>query len=269
MVAAANNTDSPAGAPARRLILLGASNLTRGIGTVVETALRLWGGPLEIMVALGHGRSYGLRKAFLWRELPGITACGLWDALARRPALPTAALVTDIGNDLLYEVAVPEIDAWVQWCLDRVQNVSDRVVMTPLPLFVLHELTRTRYHLLRRIIFPGSRLDLRALTERAHDLDRRVRDSAARRKIPLVETRPGWYGYDRIHFQKRHEPRAWSHILAGWGLDAGPIRVSRPSLWRWLYLRRLRPELRWLFGREQRRTQPAGLLSDGSTVAYY
>src|SRR5690606_202795 len=31
-------------APRRRVVLLGASNLTKGIGTVLETSTRLWGG---------------------------------------------------------------------------------------------------------------------------------------------------------------------------------------------------------------------------------
>src|SRR5690242_2621175 len=81
-----------AGLPARRVVLLGASNLTRAIATVLETALGVWGGPLDVLAALGNGRSYGLRKAWLWRELPGIAGCGLWDAWERRPPAPTAAL---------------------------------------------------------------------------------------------------------------------------------------------------------------------------------
>jgi hypothetical protein len=255
------------GSPGRRVVLLGASNLTRGIGTIVETTLRLWKQPLEVMAALGHGRSYGLRKAVFGRELPGINACGLWEALAKRPRLPTAALVTDIGNDLLYEVEVPEIVDWLKWCLDRVQIVSDRVVLTALPLFALDGLSKRRYLFLRNIIFPGSRLTLGALVERSHDLDRRLRDIARARGLLLSEHRREWYGFDPIHIQMRYGPRAWGHLLAPWAERW--LTARRPSLWRWIYLRCLRPELRWMFGREQRQVQPAGILSDGTTIAYY
>ena len=55
----------------------------------------------------------------LGRELPGITTCGLWDALAARPPARTAALVTDVGNDLLYGAPVAAILDWVAECLDR------------------------------------------------------------------------------------------------------------------------------------------------------
>ena len=98
----------PTGA-ARRVVLLGASNLTKGIGTVVETACRTWGQPLEVHAALGHGRSYGRTTSLLGRQLPGILECGLWPALERTPGVPTAALVTDIGNDLLYGEPVGQI----------------------------------------------------------------------------------------------------------------------------------------------------------------
>src|SRR5205807_8069752 len=60
--------------PPRRVVVLGASNVSLGFGTIVETAARLWGAPLDLLAAFGHGRSYGLRKSVLGRELPGITA---------------------------------------------------------------------------------------------------------------------------------------------------------------------------------------------------
>jgi len=90
--------ESKAEVPARRVVLLGASNLTRGISTAVETARLQWGRPLDVMAALGHGRSYGLASRLLCRTLPSIVECGLWPALAARPPAPTAALVTDVGN---------------------------------------------------------------------------------------------------------------------------------------------------------------------------
>ena len=43
----------------RRVVALGASNLTRGLHTVVSTARTEWGPDVEVLGALGHGRSYG------------------------------------------------------------------------------------------------------------------------------------------------------------------------------------------------------------------
>ncbi len=90
------------------VVLLGASNLTRGISTVVGMARGIVGEPSEFLIAMGHGRSYGQRSSVLGRSLPGITQCGLWEAL-RHARGPTSALITDIGNDVIYGVPVETI----------------------------------------------------------------------------------------------------------------------------------------------------------------
>jgi hypothetical protein len=42
--------------PVARVILLGASNLTKCISLIVETAWNLLGSPLDVKAAMGHGR---------------------------------------------------------------------------------------------------------------------------------------------------------------------------------------------------------------------
>jgi hypothetical protein len=63
--------------PATRWVLLGASNLTLGLGTVLSTIRNPSPAPLDILAAPGHGRSYGATSRVLCRELPGILQCGL------------------------------------------------------------------------------------------------------------------------------------------------------------------------------------------------
>ena len=84
-----------------RIVALGASNLTRGFQTVVSTARRAWGPEVEVLGALGHGRSYGAMSRFAMRTRPGILESELWTDLSRLPPAATRGLVTDVGNDLL------------------------------------------------------------------------------------------------------------------------------------------------------------------------
>ena len=187
--------------PAKRIVLLGASNLTRGISTVIETAWSLWGSPLEVLAALGHGRSYGLRSRVLGRELPGIRRCGLWDDLAARPPADTAALVTDVGNDLLYGASVSEILGWVSESLDRLASHHARTILTLLPLESVESLSDWRYWLLRTCTFPRCRAGRLEILEAAIELNAGLKQLAAEHGAATVELPGRWYGFDPIHIR--------------------------------------------------------------------
>ena len=259
--------------PAKRIVLLGASNLTRGISTVIETAWSLCGSPLEVLAALGHGRSYGLTSRVLGRELPGIRRFGLWDDLASRPPAETAALVTDVGNDLLYGASVREILGWVRESLDRLTAQQARTVLTLLPLESVRGLSDWRYLLLRTCTFPRCRARRLDILDAAIELNAGLKQLAVERGVSIVEQRAQWYGFDPIHIRLVHWRDAWREILAPWSdaPQSAPAQSCpvRGSMTRWLYLRSLPPLERRLFGRARRALQPSGRLRDGTTIALY
>lgn len=53
----------------RRVVLLGASNLSRTFPTVVHVAQRMFDQPLEFLVAKGHGRSYGQESCLFGKKI--------------------------------------------------------------------------------------------------------------------------------------------------------------------------------------------------------
>ena len=185
--------------PVRRVILLGASNVTLGLSTVIATAQRAWGAPLDIMAAIGCGRSYGTSSTVLGRTLPGILQCGLWADLQRRPPLPTAALVTDIGNDIIYGRDLDMILRWVQTCLERLHGVADRLIVTRLPLASLGRAPDWRIRLLISLFFPSSRADYAQALAKAHVLDRQLLSFAGRYRAYVVRPQRAWYAWDPIH----------------------------------------------------------------------
>lgn len=262
--------DSNGESPQHRVVLLGASNLTRGISTVVETAQNIWGGSLEVLSALGHGRSYGINSTVLGRTLPSILNCGLWDALDARGDVPTAALVTDIGNDLLYQVEVPQIVAWVDSVIGRLQQAGARVSMTLLPVGSLLQVTPRRYYAFRTVMFPRCRLSFAEAGQRSRQLHDGLQAVGQARGVQMVPQRADWYGIDPIHIRRRHWRHAWREILSAWQDDHAPLPpTARGSLRRWLYLTSRVPHQRWIWGVEQRRTQPAARLHDGTVVSFF
>ena len=252
-----------------RVIILGASNLARGFPTVVETAQRAWGPRLEMFVALGRGRSYGRSTRMLGRQLPGILDCGLWPELTARSALPTTAVVTDIGNDLLYHEPVEQIVGWVEACLDRLAALKAQTVVTLLPIENLERLSQVRFQILRRIFFPSSRIGLEEVGQRARALNDGVRRLAEARGFNVVGPRAAWYGIDPIHIRSRHMTSAWREILTADQLAPAAIEPVRTSLARALYLHSRTPFHRYFLGFEQRRAQPSARLPGGTTIAIY
>jgi hypothetical protein len=246
--------------PALRAVLLGASNLRISLPLVLDRVRRRAGGPVEALAACGHGRSWGTWSRFLFvRHLPGIAQCGLWRELEERPSLPTLALLTDVGNDLLYGARVEEIVGWVEACLDRL-GAETEIVMTLLPLARLERLSGRQVRLAASVLFPGRPAPWPALLDRSRELDERLRRIGRERGARLVEPAAGWYGLDPIHLRRRARREAWAHILPG---AAGPA----PGGGRRLPL--LGAAESRLFGAALRRPQPAVRLPDGSTVALY
>lgn len=255
--------------PTRRVILLGASNLTRSFATVVATARRTWGEPVEVMAAMGHGRSYGQDSTVLGRKISGIFPCALWQDLQNRPPLPTAALVTDIGNDLLYGVPPDRLHEWVEQCLDRLADAGASVVITQMPIESVDRLSEARFRFFRRLFFPRSRLTLTDAKAMVRSFNERLVQIGESRKTPVIPVSNAWYGFDPIHLKRRVHRQAWPTLLSTWSGADEPLTIPRPSVWTSIYLASLAPWERSLLGIRRRAAQPSGRLADGTTISLY
>lgn len=263
--------------PSRRVVLLGASNLTRGLHTALTVLRGVDPRPVDVLAALGNGRSYGIYSRVAGRGLVGILDCGLWRDLAARPPLPISALLTDIGNDVMYGVPVPTILEWIETCLRRLQDCGARVAVTGLPTANLPRLGARRFLLLRTLFFPRNRDSLAVVAERSRRVDAGVRELAERYGATWVAPAGDWYGFDPIHFRLRHWPTAWQTFLTGLvdgGSDPetaaqGSAEVLRVSIWNSLRTQFLVPEERRLLGIAQRRRQPCLTEPDGTRVSLY
>lgn len=260
----------PSPSPALRVVLLGASNLKIGFPEILARLRGGAGGPVEVLAALGHGRSYGSWSQVLGvRRLPGILGCGLWEAWealerqSSKPA-PTLALVADAGNDLLYGAPPDRIAEWVSTCLDRLAARGAGLILSLLPLASLETVSETRYRIVRSLLYPGRKaVPWTAMLASARELNDRLRRLGTDRGARVIEPPSSWYGIDPIHIRRRQRSEAWSQILAGPQLPNEGRRPGRTRL----------P----LFGSEELRlcgvalhkAQPVRRFKDGTTVALY
>ena len=246
----------------RRVIALGASNLTRGFQTVVATARAAWGPEVEVLAALGHGRSYGSESRLLVRRLPGILDSGLWRRLEAAPKLPTRALVTDVGNDILYGFSASQILAWVDEALSGLQGHTADIVMTDLPLASIRKLSRPKFQAFRSVLVPSCRLSLEQVLEVAERVDDGLARLAEARGARFFRLKDQWYGFDPIHIKPTQWRCAWQDIL-------GAQEAATPSMLEALRLYLLWPERQWLFGVEQHTLQAGTRLRHGARVWLY
>jgi len=218
--------------------------------------------PLDIYVAKGHGRSYGKVSSCLGKKIPGIF-------LEQEKSVPITAFVTDIGNDLAYEVPVETILEWVEACFDHLSALGARVVLSDLPMDVLKHLKESRYRLFRALFFPQCRLDWHEMLHRAEQLSEGLQGLAKSREVPVFTGRIDWYGLDPIHVRRHFYPAMWSQLfslVAETNNDSLSPRYPFTLAW---YLRSLRPAKWSTFSISRRAPQPNGQLRNGSTISLY
>jgi hypothetical protein len=249
------------------LVLLGASNLTLGFPWVVKLAQGLWGNSIEISAALGYGRSYGRPSRVLGRVLPGILESGLWPQLEVLPR-PLSAIVTDIGNDILYQVPVPQILEWVLECVRRLQHLDAEVTLTDLPWANLVGLGDQRFRFCRSLLVPSCTLSLGEVSRRVRLVSKGLARLAAETGAVLIIPQAEWYGFDPLHIRPKKWKSAWQNILTQGRAKNLSVQMPGVDLGDWIRFHFSRPERQWFFQWERRKPQPA-LRMGGSRVWLY
>ncbi|MDP1558944.1 MAG: hypothetical protein Q8K59_10165 [Nitrosomonas sp.] len=253
-----------------RIVLLGASNLTLSLRTVIQLMQHRCGEPSDVLVVAGHGRSYGQTSQMLMRQLPGITASGVWPHLEATDARPTYAFLTDIGNDIPYGYMPEQILKWVNGCVDRLQRQETHIVMTNLPIQSIESLSEWHYKIFRALFFPSCRLSRGEIVERARAVHGGLVDMASSKQFSLYEQAPVWFGPDAIHVRYWKRKELYRHIFERFPrvCDAQrPMGEKEPHFSGW----KQRPQFAFkvVLGREYRHPQPSGRLTDATAVSLY
>lgn len=241
---------------------------------IIQLMQQHYGGPSEVLVAAGHGRSYGKNSQVLVRELPGIVCSGLWRHLyvanSNSSPLPTYALLTDIGNDIPYGFAPKQILHWVSWCIGQLGGCSAQIVMTNLPMSSIEALSEQRFNLYRNVLFPSCRLSRSEVVNRAREIHQGLIDLAACHQLMLYEPASEWMSIDSIHIAFRKRRAFYQRLFKHFAVKQAKSTViegSRvPSI---SWLKRPQFAVRRVFGKVKYVSQPSGQLADQSIVSLY
>jgi hypothetical protein len=256
-------------AASRRVVLLGASNLSLSFSKVVELARATCGAPAEFFVAMGFGRSYGQESKFFGKKISGILQSGIWDALDRAPPRATVAIVADVGNDIAYETPIATIVAWVREALDRLAKYNAQVAINNVPIESLRTVGALRYRVLRTLLFPRCRLSRSELIDRAEALSEALTKLAQEREIPAFSGENAWYGLDPIHPRRARAGDVWQRMMGALAPTADRVLWTAPARDDAKRLRRLQADS-WAHAADaQHASPPCARLLDGTTLELF
>ncbi|MEI6240230.1 MAG: hypothetical protein WCR51_07565 [Planctomycetia bacterium] len=249
------------------VVVLGASNVSRGLPRLAATARARTAGPLDLFVAAGHGRGYGVSTRVWQRRLPSILSSGLWRALDRERADQPLAVITDVGNELLYGLGVSAVAGAVRDAAGRLADRGARLAIMGLPLAGIAGVGAVRYRLLRTLYVPGCLLGLAELKQATRWLDEELQAIAADTGATFLEQPAEWYGVDALHVRRPQLDALWQRVCDAWTLPAAAVR-PRPSLTDWAALGSRAAEVRSL-GRITRLTRQPVIDRDALRVWMY
>ncbi|MCH9656158.1 MAG: hypothetical protein K0U86_04640 [Planctomycetes bacterium] len=259
--------------PVQPVILLGASNLTRDFPLILRLLKNTVDSPCDIYTAMGHGRSYGNWSRLLYRALPGISKCEIWDALPGKASEnpQPLAIITDIGNDLIYGQSSDAIFGWIESCIKQLQEINARITITLLPEASISKLSSFRFELTRRLFFPNNPVSLADLKLSVRYLNEQLSELVNQNKqITIVEIPAISYGFDPIHYRYTQRSALWKSLLAEWELPEIMNQSARNRGLDFIYsFYYLQPAIKRQWGKICRKPQPARILADGTRISVY
>lgn len=196
------------------LVLLGASNLARGcfaLGRHIQD--NLYPRSVEVMTAAGPGRGYCVVGGLLMVRYQPIRSSLIFEAAQKKAATGhrVIALITDIGNDIMYGVPARELIDTIQQVFIRLQAMNAEIFFTTLPKRFEGEVSPIWYYLLRTILMPGSRVSHADAISGIAEVNRFLRESACS-SIHRIAGMDSYLGLDEIHYSLCNAHRAWTHV---------------------------------------------------------
>ncbi|MFT5095938.1 MAG: hypothetical protein ACI93T_004798, partial [Porticoccaceae bacterium] len=209
------------------IVIIGASNVTLSLPVIWSTLCRSLSEPFRLVIAAGHGRSFGMPSTVLGRTLPSILECGLWESLDKLDdSTSIHAIVTDVGNDLLYGAQAAQTMSWVNETVDRLAYRTQNILITGLPIDSLNGLSERRFNFFRRLLFPSSTLTLESALVEGAELHSQLLNPG-NNEFSTTTPEARWFGLDPIHIRRRCRREAWEQYLS-LGVPDKPLQRAGP-----------------------------------------
>ncbi len=195
-------------------IFLGASNLARSYYGLKSCLIRyLFPRPASFVHALGPGRGYISKGGRFNAVYPPILNCGIFQEVRDRstPNQQVVALITDIGNDIMYGVPTAEILEGLRSIIGMLREVRASIFITSIPVDLVNDINEFYFRALRSIFFPNSPVEYHQASESIRVINKFILDSS-NENLKVIDGLEQYCGIDKIHYSLLKSRPAWSHI---------------------------------------------------------
>ena len=196
------------------LILLGASNLSRGCFALSRyMKARLCPRPVEVLIASGPGRGYHTSGGLLNVNYTPICSSDIFEVAQKKSesGCRIVALVTDMGNDIMYGVSAEQLIATIQQVFDRLRSMNAEIFYTTLPVAFEKGVHPIWFYILRSLLLPFSRVSYDKATAGIIAVNQFLKKCGTE-NCYLVSGMDRYLGYDEIHYGWFRAHSAWSHL---------------------------------------------------------
>jgi hypothetical protein len=195
-------------------VFLGASNLARSLDGLKLCIKRcLLPRAASFIHAMGPGRGYVSRGGILNAVYSPILDSGIFEAIRRKrmKSQQVVALITDIGNDIMYDASPEKIIAGLQYMYNLLDAFETNIFITSIPVDLENDIRELYFHILRKVYFPKSPVTYSQASNNIKAINQFILQSSNQR-ISVIDDMKPFYGIDKIHYSILKSQMAWSHI---------------------------------------------------------
>ena len=207
-------TGNSKNSPPILFIFLGASNLARGHYALANCLQRnLYPRPTQFMFALGPGRGYCAWGGLLNVVYSPIINSQIFSAVKKNERCKIVAVVTDIGNDIMYNVSPSDIKNCLRKIFKQLREFNALILTTPISSRLETELSEFSFFFLRSIFYPKSKVSYEQVVTGIHQINEFLK-SYNKENIQMLTKLEEFFGWDKIHYSLLRGHHAWSRVVA-------------------------------------------------------
>jgi len=121
------------------------------------------------------------------------------------------ALITDIGNDIMYNVSAEKIIGGLQYICNALDGFETNIFITPIPVDLENDISEFHFQILRQVYFPKSSVKYFQASNNITVINKFILQSSNQKMTVINDMKP-FCGIDKIHYSIFKSQSAWSHV---------------------------------------------------------